>query len=475
MNFERLNSGEQTPSADDSPWGESYQKGLPPFNPDQQHEPAEDQQSGWNLDQWYKRVQAGKAELHQSKLEAELRRPINTEVLLSEGDEELVRLARAIDNTTFAIPGQEEAADKRLEQAERNYQLAKERRDAEREVLEWAQDDDIHRYSQEELIARLDDFQYGRFGARSVDDVKERVRLGQACSRLRGRLEKFVPDAAGDLSDEDWEYWNKITGVAKEVSPEDLVPKTLPKDELVRLLGKSVEARETARGVIDEPLPAEDEGAQIEDIATGKTKEQLEADKANATVHIDEDFRRRMQEYNENLKRQQEQKQREENERVQQERQEAEMERKRKIQEDREKVLHAMRETTSKQLPEDASQDERRPMSYHFEAGLASDEATITVGQEIPDDWLEAGTTKNLTKGGFGIILERSPKIDELLTQALNIEFSKLSEEERRQHDYAALAKMIKEEARKTKRIPDIAAIIKTNNQELEQENEIEM
>lgn len=242
-------------------------------------------------------------QLRRAKLEAMLRRDINVDVLLSEGDEELAHLAKAIDNTTFAMPGQEEAADRRLEQAKRKYQLAKESRDAEREVLGWMQDDDVHRYSQEELIARLDDFQHGTLGVRSIDDVKERMRLGRACDRLRGRLEKFVLDVAEDLSDKDWEYWDKITGVAKKVSPEDLVPKTLSKDGLAYLLGRTTEAGTTAKDAAEGPLPAEDEEMRMEDIPTGKTREQIEADKAKATVHIDGDFRRRMQEYNESLRR----------------------------------------------------------------------------------------------------------------------------------------------------------------------------
>lgn len=109
-------------------------------------------------------------------------------------------------------------------------------------------------------------------------------------------------------------------------------------------------------------------------------------------------------------------------------------------------------------------QDEEKPVSYHFEAGIASEEATITVGQEIPDDWFEAGVlTDTRNESGFGIKWGRSPRIDDYLQQALNVEFSKLTEDERRHYNYASINKKIKEEARETKRVPDIVAIIEEN------------
>ncbi len=122
-----------------------------------------------------------------------------------------------------------------------------------------------------------------------------------------------------------------------------------------------------------------------------------------------------------------------------------------------------MREEPMEKVDEPA-QAEEKPVSYHFEAGIEHSGATVTVGQEIPDDWLETGVladTRN--ESGFGIKWGRSPRIDDYLQRALNIEFSKLTEDERRHYNYPSISKKIKEEARETKRIPDIAAIIREN------------
>ncbi len=109
-------------------------------------------------------------------------------------------------------------------------------------------------------------------------------------------------------------------------------------------------------------------------------------------------------------------------------------------------------------------QAEEEPVSYHFEAGIAHDGATITVGQEIPDDWFEAGVLADVrNESGFGINWKESPRIDDYLQQALNVEFSKLSEDERRHYNYSSISKKIKAEAKETKKIPDIAAIIQEN------------
>lgn len=105
-------------------------------------------------------------------------------------------------------------------------------------------------------------------------------------------------------------------------------------------------------------------------------------------------------------------------------------------------------------------QQERPPASYHFEGGLVDKEITITVGQEIPDDWFESKKYGNRTNNGYGIKITRPPQIEDYLLQALNIEFGKLSEDERRSYNYRALAETIISEAKRTKKIPDIANII---------------
>ena len=105
-------------------------------------------------------------------------------------------------------------------------------------------------------------------------------------------------------------------------------------------------------------------------------------------------------------------------------------------------------------------QQEEPPKTYHFEGGLVDKDVTITVGQEIPNEWFESRTYEDGTENGFGINIIRSPRIDDFLSQALNIEFGKLSEDERRQYNYSVLSKAIMAEAKRTKRVPDIASIM---------------
>ncbi len=108
--------------------------------------------------------------------------------------------------------------------------------------------------------------------------------------------------------------------------------------------------------------------------------------------------------------------------------------------------------------------DKKEPVSYHFERGLVDDAATITVGQEIPDDWFMPRIIGHAPDdGSFGMQINRPAKIEDYLSGALNIEFNKLSEDERRHYDYPALAEIIEEEARRTKKVPDIDKIIKQN------------
>lgn len=105
-------------------------------------------------------------------------------------------------------------------------------------------------------------------------------------------------------------------------------------------------------------------------------------------------------------------------------------------------------------------QQEKSPTSYHFEGGLVDGAATITVGQEIPDDWFESRTYGNRTSSGFDVNIVRSPRIEDYLSQALDIEFGKLSEDERRRYNYSALFGTIMAEAKRTKKIPDITSIM---------------
>lgn len=119
-------------------------------------------------------------------------------------------------------------------------------------------------------------------------------------------------------------------------------------------------------------------------------------------------------------------------------------------------------------------QEEQSPTSYHFEGGLVDKDATITVGQEIPDEWFESKTYEDNTGSGFGINITRSPQIEDYLSQALNIEFGKLSEDERRQYDYPALSKAIIAEARKTRRVPNIVNIMNHQRAVNEQREKVE-
>ena len=179
------------------------------------------------------------------------------------------------------------------------------------------------------------------------------------------------------------------------------------------------------------PESGTDDGMNMEQVPAGKTKEQIEAEDAKKRQE-EEAYQKRVNEYWEQ-KRQAEQGQREENERQQQVREEAEVEKR---------------------------QQEKSPTSYHFEGGLVDGETTITVGQEIPDDWFESRTFGDRTSSGFGINIVRPPRIENYLSQALNIEFGKLSEAERQRYNYSALSGAIMEEAKRTKRVPDIANIM---------------
>ena len=119
-------------------------------------------------------------------------------------------------------------------------------------------------------------------------------------------------------------------------------------------------------------------------------------------------------------------------------------------------------------------QEEQSPISYRFEGGIVDREATITIGQEIPDDWFEARRNGNHTDSSFGIDIVRPPRIEDYLSQALNIEFGKLPEDERQHYDYSTLSKAIMAEATRTKRVPNIANIINRQRAINEQREKVE-
>ena len=105
-------------------------------------------------------------------------------------------------------------------------------------------------------------------------------------------------------------------------------------------------------------------------------------------------------------------------------------------------------------------QQEEPQKTYHFEGGLADKDVIITVGQEIPNEWFESKTYKDGTSNGFELNVSRPPLIENYLSQILNIEFGKLSEDERLQYNYSTLTKVVMAEAKRTKRVPDIASIM---------------
>ena len=174
-----------------------------------------------------------------------------------------------------------------------------------------------------------------------------------------------------------------------------------------------------------------DDGMSMEQMPAGKTKEQIETEEAKKRQE-EEAYQKRVNEYWEQ-KRQTEQGQRENNESRQQAREDAEAEK---------------------------SQREETPASYRFEGGLVDKDVTITVGQEISNEWFESKTYEDGTNDGFRLNIARPPQIENYLSQALNIEFGKLSEDERRQYNYSALSKTIMAEAKRTKRVPDITSIM---------------
>lgn len=122
-----------------------------------------------------------------------------------------------------------------------------------------------------------------------------------------------------------------------------------------------------------------------------------------------------------------------------------------------ETVINEPEEKTKPEAPIEDTTANNPPMSYHFESGLVDGEATVTVGQEIPDEWLRPRIYGENTP----VTINRPPLVEDYLMQALNIEFNKLSEDARKNYSYADIAKAIEEEVVRTKRFPDIPAIFK--------------
>lgn len=125
----------------------------------------------------------------------------------------------------------------------------------------------------------------------------------------------------------------------------------------------NVPRAETPVGATTPETPAseaggsDDDGMSMEQMPTGKTKEQIEAEKSKKRQEQYEETQRRMRESWEQ-KRQAEQRQREENERQQQARQKAEEERQRRIREERERVINAQRQASANKVNEEELEEE---------------------------------------------------------------------------------------------------------------------
>lgn len=79
------------------------------------------------------------------------------------------------------------------------------------------------------------------------------------------------------------------------------------------------------------------------------------------------------------------------------------------------------KETAEPETPVEDTAANEPLMSYHFESGLVDGEATVTVGQEIPDAWFGSRIYGENTP----VTIKRPPLVEDYLMQALNIEFHK--------------------------------------------------
>lgn len=360
-----------------------------------------------------------KKQKEQERYEAEtehlLGQDLNLDAILQMGDEDVEKSQQAVDRLMqMGWPiGSEEMAKAKVDAAKRTYEAASERWRAEKTVLlEIEQDYNETTCSREDLEMRLKEYQ-SDIRRPDSEHRKEHLALDSACRRILQRLSNIETSWEGEkkLSEDDQSWLERATKK-----------------------GVTYNAGEVATIETD---TADDE-MQMEDVDTGKRFE-------NSRVPMDEDFKRRIQEFQE-----------------QQER----------IDEARRAATEAARQNHTEQEAEVIQQPqegEKAPASYE------SGQTVIVVGQEIPASWFQAAAVGDKSDSGFGISIKQTPPIENFLQQALNVEFSKLSADEREQHDYAAIARALKDEANRTRKMPDIIATIKAHRKELEDEEEMGM
>ncbi len=122
--------------------------------------------------------------------------------------------------------------------------------------------------------------------------------------------------------------------------------------------------------------------------------------------------------------------------------------------------------TLSQEATEDVPSiepEEKPVVSYDIEGGLLGSSITVLVGQEIPEDWFIAESVGEKGDSGFGITIERSAPINGYLQSILNTEYGKIDEAERKHYDYTSIMSSLEEEAQRTKKIPDVAAVIRAS------------
>jgi len=102
--------------------------------------------------------------------------------------------------------------------------------------------------------------------------------------------------------------------------------------------------------------------------------------------------------------------------------------------------------------------------SYNIEGGLLDAPITLAVGQEIPNDWFDSKNVGEKNDSGFGITIERPAPIKNYLKSILNIEYEKIDDGERQYYDYSSISNKIIEEAQRTKKIPDVATILRSSD-----------
>lgn len=133
-------------------------------------------------------------------------------------------------------------------------------------------------------------------------------------------------------------------------------------------------------------------------------------------------------------------------------------------------IVNTQGEVIDSTLSQEAMKDvpifepEGKPVtSYSIEGGLVDAPITVLVGQEIPNDWFNSKNVGAKNDSGFGITIERPAPIKNYLQSILNIEYTKIDEGERQHYDYSSIMGKIVEEAQRTKKIPDIASIVRSS------------